>query len=160
MKVIKKCPFCGSKNCRADTTIDTTIGEKMFVVHCIDCGCGTDTFYGEIDAITCWNRRSCDYDACSNRISNVNFAAVCEELSSLYIAKNTDYGDSFLITRRTIGPVATVTRVFDKIMRLATLSKQEARVKTESIRDTWMDIANYAIMELMTMDAEKAKEQK
>ena len=41
----------------------------------------------------------------------------------------------------------------DKMRRLKQLAKgNTARVKTESIRDTLMDLANYAIMTVMELD--------
>ena len=80
------------------------------------------------------------------------FSEVTEELHKLYLAKNADYGDSFKITNEVIGEVAGITRCFDKVMRLATLSKQPAQVKGETMRDTLLDLANYAIMQIMEGD--------
>jgi len=80
------------------------------------------------------------------------YERVTDELHKIYLAKNADYGNSFEITNDMIGEVAAVTRCFDKVMRLVTLSKQSANVN-ESIRDTWSDLANYAIMQLMYIDS-------
>ena len=46
---------------------------------------------------------------------------------------------------------STVVRLSDKLERLKTLSKQEAKVKDESIQDTVMDIAVYAMLTLMEL---------
>jgi len=60
------------------------------------------------------------------------------------IAKNTDYGDSFSIT----GKVGASTRIFDKAMRLYTLSvnPNAQQVKIEAIEDTALDLFAYALM--------------
>ena len=42
-------------------------------------------------------------------------------------------------------------RLEDKLNRLKTLRKREAQVSNESIEDTLMDLANYAIMTLVEM---------
>jgi len=63
------------------------------------------------------------------------------------IAKNTDYGDSFSIT----GKVGASTRIFDKAMRLYTLSvnPNAQQVKDEAIEDTARDLFAYALMNIL-----------
>lgn len=74
--------------------------------------------------------------------------AICAELHSLYCCKNHDYGDSFAQARMRI-PAYTLGKLYDKYMRLETLMLgAPAAVTAESIDDTLMDLANYAIMEL------------
>ena len=69
-------------------------------------------------------------------------------MHNTYKAKNADYGDSFTKVRREY-PEAICIRLMDKLERLKTLLKgAEQQVKGESIDDTLLDIANYAIMEL------------
>ena len=81
------------------------------------------------------------------------FVSICETLRTIYITKNADYGNSFDDTVREFGIVAAVVRMSDKMERLKTLSKTNARVKGEAISDTLRDLANYAIMTLMAMEA-------
>lgn len=71
-----------------------------------------------------------------------------------YIKKNMDYGDSFSKSYQEFGLVAPVVRMSDKVERLKSLSKAEAQVKDESIRDTLLDIANYAIMTVVELSGE------
>lgn len=71
-----------------------------------------------------------------------------------YIKKNMDYGDSFSKSYQEFGLVAPVVRMSDKVERLKSLSKGEAQVKDESIRDTLLDIANYAIMTVVEVEYE------
>lgn len=46
----------------------------------------------------------------------------------------------------------------DKYNRFCRLIKAEAQVKDESIRDTLIDLANYAIMTVMEMNRGRKKE--
>lgn len=72
-------------------------------------------------------------------------------LSQTYKAKNADYGDSFTQTCDRFGLTAAMVRMSDKWNRLVNLAKQvdEAQVKDESLDDTLLDLANYAIMTYM-----------
>lgn len=73
-------------------------------------------------------------------------ASICEDLNEIYAQKNHDYGDSFGKGYAEYGMVMAVIRLEDKLNRLKSLIKAEALVKDESINDTLMDLANYAIM--------------
>lgn len=82
-------------------------------------------------------------------------AKICEEMNSLYERKNHDYGDSFGILYREEGMPMVRIRLGDKYNRFKTLSRgSNAQVKDESIRDTLLDIANYAIMTIIEMENE------
>ena len=75
---------------------------------------------------------------------------LCTELHKLYVAKNADYGDSFAKVREEI-PNAILVRLSDKLNRLKSLMTKDdddRKVRDESIDDTLMDIANYALLEL------------
>lgn len=72
-----------------------------------------------------------------------------------YIKKNMDYGDSFSKSYQEFGLTAPIVRMSDKLERLKTLSKAEARVKDESIRDTLIDLGNYAFMTVLELEAEE-----
>ena len=91
----------------------------------------------------------------SNENSKTNqFKNIVDKLLSIYIDKNHDYGDSFGDTFKKLGIVSAVTRITDKTNRLISLSAKEARVNDESIEDTLMDLANYAIMTLIELRGE------
>ena len=80
------------------------------------------------------------------------FIGVLQELSGLYHRKNHDYGDSFKKSYEEFGLIAPVVRMSDKMERVKTLSKGEkAKVTDEKIRDTLVDLANYAIMTVMEL---------
>lgn len=75
---------------------------------------------------------------------------VCEQLHDIYQAKNADYGNSFSEQYKEHGMVSSVIRLDDKMRRLKQLTKNDALVN-ESIEDTLLDLANYAIMTVMEL---------
>jgi hypothetical protein len=81
--------------------------------------------------------------------------AICEELNALYAKKNHDYGDSFHLSYMEEGMAMARIRLGDKLNRFKTLSKAtEQAVSDESLRDTLIDLANYAIMTILEMEDE------
>jgi hypothetical protein len=81
---------------------------------------------------------------------------ICGELNKIYEAKNKDYGDSFAKLRKEYGNPAILIRLEDKLGRLKRLMLSgEQNVKVESIEDTLIDLANYAIMELVERQIER-----
>ena len=81
---------------------------------------------------------------------------ICGNMHNTYKAKNADYGDSFAKVREEY-PEAICIRLMDKLERLKTLYKGGGQqVKDESIDDTLLDIANYAVMELLERKNERA----
>ena len=83
-------------------------------------------------------------------------AEICKEINDLYERKNHDYGDSFHQTFVEEGMAMARIRLGDKFSRfkhLKTLSRGgEQKVNDESIRDTLIDLANYAIMTVLEME--------
>lgn len=81
---------------------------------------------------------------------------LCSYLTNLYERKNRDYGDSFAEGMREYGMVMPIIRLEDKLRRAKSLvnNRSNAMVKDESIRDTLLDLANYAIMTVIEMDGE------
>ena len=80
---------------------------------------------------------------------------ICDKLNRTYRAKNHDYGDSFAQLRQRL-PNAILTRLFDKYLRLETLlNGATQQVTDESINDTLLDMANYAIMEVIEREVDK-----
>lgn len=84
----------------------------------------------------------------------VQHQEICKELNALYERKNHDYGDSFHQSFLEEGLAMARIRLGDKYSRFKTLSRKDSkqRVDDESIRDTLIDLANYAIMTVMEMD--------
>lgn len=81
---------------------------------------------------------------------------ICDEINELYAKKNHDYGDSFAQSFREEGMAMVRIRLGDKFNRLKALTRGgEQKVADESIRDTLIDLANYAIMAVLEMEGEK-----
>ena len=74
------------------------------------------------------------------------FADTVGKMTRLYSKKNHDYGNSFEKGMTDIGIMYGVGRLYDKMNRIVTLSKTEAEIKDESIQDTLLDLACYAVM--------------
>jgi len=71
------------------------------------------------------------------------------EALDIFRKKNTDYGDSFA----KYGVIGVLMRIEDKIQRGMTITKNGVNLVTdEGIRDTLMDLHNYAAMALMLLD--------
>ena len=82
---------------------------------------------------------------------------ICGELNELYRKKNHDYGDSFHQEYEEDGIIVAKFHIGEKYNRFKRLIKADGEVKEESIRDTLMDLANYAILTVMELDAEKER---
>lgn len=77
------------------------------------------------------------------------FQQITKELFETYKRKNHDYGDSFNKSLDEDGLLVSKIRLGDKFLRFSTLIKREAQVADESLEDTLLDMANYAIMTAM-----------
>ena len=85
-----------------------------------------------------------------NRVEQLK--TVQNEARVLFEKKNKDYGDAFA----NYGPVGVIVRMGDKINRLMNITKTNVTmVKDEGVRDTLIDLHNYAAMAIMLMDEEK-----
>ena len=67
----------------------------------------------------------------------------------LFRKKNIDYGDAFA----KYGIIGVLMRIEDKIQRSLTISKNGINlIEDENIKDTLLDLHNYAAMGLMLLD--------
>lgn len=83
----------------------------------------------------------------------IRHKALCDEINNLYAKKNHDYGDSFHQTYLEEGMAMPRIRLSDKLNRFKSLTRKNTRqVEDESIRDTLIDLANYAIMTILEME--------
>ena len=74
---------------------------------------------------------------------------VQQESLELFKRKNTDYGDAFA----QYGTIGVLVRMGDKIHRLMNISNKGIHmVDDESLRDTLIDLHNYAGMAIMLLD--------
>lgn len=71
------------------------------------------------------------------------------EALELFTKKNTDYGDAFAA----YGVTGVLMRIEDKIQRSMSITKSGVHlINDEGIRDTLIDLHNYAAMALMLLD--------
>ena len=82
-----------------------------------------------------------------------NFDGICQDLMALHARKNKDYGNAAHESYKEFGLISYVIRLNDKMKRLKSLTKPgvEQEVKSESIEDTLMDLAAYAIMAIESL---------
>lgn len=87
------------------------------------------------------------------------FIDITNSLTKIYQAKNQDYGNSFEVSLYKFGLVASIIRLSDKMNRIECLSQTKAKVKDESIEDTLLDLANYAIMTVIWLRKNRVNEE-
>ena len=98
-------------------------------------------------------------DYCNTSTSKTDadrFKDITKIMSDIFIRKNHDYGNSFEQSLNEEGLTASRIRMGDKWNRYKQLSKGvKAQVNDESIKDTLIDIATYAIMTIMWLDKQQ-----
>ena len=78
-------------------------------------------------------------------------AAIQKEGMELFIKKNKDYGDAFA----DYGAIGVLVRIGDKIRRMQSITSSGVNlVEDEKLRDTLIDLHNYAAMAIMCMENE------
>lgn len=79
--------------------------------------------------------------------TGISFRDICASMIELHDKKNADYGDAFTKSMDIFGSPYLVSRLHDKVQRLINFSLgAEVQVKDETILDTLMDLACYAVM--------------
>lgn len=93
-----------------------------------------------------------DENAVQEKTQEEKFEEVVTKMLEVYRAKNSDYGNSVQDTYDKIGDSSFLTRILDKVNRLTTLCQPGAvrKVQDEKIEDTLLDLANYAVLFLIT----------
>jgi hypothetical protein len=82
-----------------------------------------------------------------NRVEQLK--RIQEEALELFAKKNADYGDAFA----QFGIIGVLMRIEDKIQRGLSITKRGVQlVQDEGLKDTLIDLHNYAAMALMLLD--------
>jgi hypothetical protein len=77
-----------------------------------------------------------------------------DRLAELLVKKQRDYGPKN-ISHSPGGPINGLrVRMFDKLARINNLYETGATPENESLRDSFMDLANYGIIALMVLDGQ------
>ena len=93
----------------------------------------------------------CDFDShIDPRSQIVHMKKIQAEGLELFIKKNADYGNSY----KQYGLIGVLVRLQDKINRALHITQHGIHVKDESLRDTLIDLHNYAAMALMESESE------
>jgi hypothetical protein len=74
------------------------------------------------------------------------FEEVCKELLNKFIKKHKDYGKANILE---IGELGIAFRESEKISRLKHLLKEGREPEFESLEETWIDIAVYAVIAVL-----------
>lgn len=78
------------------------------------------------------------------------FKQLTGEMAALYARKNKDYGDSFTEMFKEWGAMYPMSRMQEKLRRATQILRSgEAQVTEEKVTDTFLDLANYALMTIM-----------
>jgi hypothetical protein len=87
---------------------------------------------------------------CYSKMNRVEqMTKVQSEALELFTRKNADYGDAFA----KYGVIGVLMRIEDKLQRSMSITKNGCNlVKDEGIRDTLIDLHNYAAMAIMLLD--------
>lgn len=87
---------------------------------------------------------------------DLEFEETCRQMVELHEKKNADYGNAFSDAYRKCGNGYAVGLLYNKVSRLVSLlcSDKIQWVNEESVDDTLIDIANYAVM----LKCERAKQ--
>jgi len=84
-------------------------------------------------------------------------ATIQRECLEVFRRKNADYGDAFA----KYGVIGVLMRIEDKIQRCMSITKTNVTlVADEGLRDTLLDLHNYAAMALMLMDEKDSEASK
>lgn len=91
----------------------------------------------------------CDYNVENDpRSQIVHMKKIQAEGLELFIKKNADYGNSY----KQFGLIGVLVRLQDKMNRAMNITQNSIQVKDETLRDTLIDLHNYAAMALMEME--------
>lgn len=84
------------------------------------------------------------------------FNEIVEDMKAVHEKKNADYGNNFHKRYAKYGFLTALLRLTDKMERLENIyEKGEIQVKDESVEDTLLDLANYAVMTIVELKNEK-----
>jgi hypothetical protein len=84
-----------------------------------------------------------------NRVEK--FQRIQNQGLELFRSKNSDYGNAF----ETYGTLGVLMRMQDKLARYVSIKKKSIQlVENESLRDTLIDLHNYAAMAILLLDEE------
>ena len=85
------------------------------------------------------------------------FRDITNKMYDTFKQKNTDYGNSFHKIFKECGMTYAYGHMAEKLERINSLRKNEAKVKGESMKDSLYDLANYAILTIIELEKNEKK---
>lgn len=85
------------------------------------------------------------------------FRDITNKMYDTFKQKNTDYGNSFHKIFKECGMTYAYGHMAEKLERINSLRKNEAKVKGESMKDSLYDLANYVILTIMELEKNEKK---
>lgn len=87
--------------------------------------------------------------------TTMHYVRLQSEARDLFERKNADYGDCF----REDGMLGVMIRLKDKLNRVINIARKEGEhnVADEAVRDSLIDMANYAVMAVMLLDEQRER---
>lgn len=82
------------------------------------------------------------------------FKEIVKEMTELFEKKNSNYGNSFSKLYDELGGISGLVPLYNKLHRATSLIKGNQN-NFESLEDTFIDLANYAIMNLIELRKRK-----
>ena len=80
------------------------------------------------------------------------FKEITDKMFETFKAKNHDYGSSFSNLFNECGMTYAYGHIAEKLERVKSLMKDEAKVNGEGMKDSLLDLANYAILTVMEIE--------
>ena len=88
----------------------------------------------------------------TNKEDSDRFKEITDKMFETFKAKNHDYGSSFSNLFNECGMTYAYGHMAEKLERVKSLMKDEAKVNGEGMKDSLLDLANYAILTVMEID--------
>lgn len=85
------------------------------------------------------------------------FRDITDKMYDTFKAKNKDYKNSFHKIFKECGMTYAYGHMAEKLERINSLRKNEAKVKGESMKDSLYDLANYAILTIIELEKNEKK---
>ena len=83
------------------------------------------------------------------------FKEITDKMSDTYKRKNSDYGNSFSKLFEECGMTYAYGHLAEKVERINSLRKNDAKVQGESMIDSLYDLANYSILTIIEIEKRK-----
>ena len=93
----------------------------------------------------------------TNEEKVIRFREIVNDMADLYEKKNKNYGNSFGELFEKLGPISGLVPLHNKLDRATNLVNGGVN-NFESLEDTFKDLACYAVMNLIEMEATAKKE--